>query len=425
MNYNKKTVKDVDVKGKKVLLRCDFNVPQDKSTGAITDDKRIRAALPTIQYLLDQGAAVIACSHLGKPEPSFDKWAKKQAEKGKDPASLTKEKWEKTLEALCMEPVAKRLSELLGKDVILAGDVVGPDAQAKAAALKPGEVMLLQNTRFEKGETKNDPELAKAMAGLAGADGVYVSDAFGAVHRAHASTAGVAAYLPAVSGFLIQKELEFIGGALADPKRPLVAILGGAKVSSKIGVINNLLEIADTIIIGGGMSYTFAKAQGGTVGESLLESDWLDYCNEMVAKAKDKGVKLLLPVDTVIADKFDAGANSQVVKNGEIPDGWQGLDIGPETVKLYCDAVKDAGTVIWNGPMGVFEFEKFAVGTKAVAEALSKTSAITIIGGGDSAAAVQQLGYAAQMTHISTGGGASLEFMEGKELPGVACLLDK
>ena len=425
MNYNKKTVKDVDVKGKKVLLRCDFNVPQDKSTGAITDDKRIRAALPTIQYLLDQGAAVIACSHMGKPEPSFDKWAKKQAEKGKDPASLTKEKWEKTLEALCMEPVAKRLSELLGKDVILAGDVVGPDAQAKAAALKPGEVMLLQNTRFEKGETKNDPELAKAMAGLAGADGVYVSDAFGAVHRAHASTAGVAAYLPAVSGFLIQKELEFIGGALADPKRPLVAILGGAKVSSKIGVINNLLEIADTIIIGGGMSYTFAKAQGGTVGESLLESDWLDYCNEMVAKAKDKGVKLLLPVDTVIADKFDAGANSQVVKNGEIPDGWQGLDIGPETVKLYCDAVKDAGTVIWNGPMGVFEFEKFAVGTKAVAEALSKTSAITIIGGGDSAAAVQQLGYAAQMTHISTGGGASLEFMEGKELPGVACLLDK
>ena len=425
MNYNKKTVKDIDVKGKKVLLRCDFNVPQDKTTGAITDDKRIRAALPTIQYLLDQGAAVIACSHLGKPEPSFDKWAKKQAEKGKDPASLTKEKWEKTLEALCMEPVAKRLSELLGREVILAGDVVGPDASAKAAALQPGQIMLLQNTRFEKGETKNDPELAKAMAGLAGADGVYVSDAFGAVHRAHASTAGVAAHLPAVSGFLIQKELEFIGGALADPKRPLVAILGGAKVSSKIGVINNLLEVADTIIIGGGMSYTFAKAQGGTVGDSLLEADWLDYCNEMVAKAKAKGVKLLLPVDTVIADRFDAGADSQVVKNGRIPDGWQGLDIGPETVKLYCEAVQDAGTVIWNGPMGVFEFEKFAAGTKAVAEALSKTSAITIIGGGDSAAAVQQLGYADKMTHISTGGGASLEFMEGKELPGVACLLDR
>ena len=425
MNYNKKTVKDIDVKGKKVLLRCDFNVPQDKTTGAITDDKRIRAALPTIQYLLDQGAAVIACSHLGKPEPSFEKWAKKQAEKGKDPASLTREKWEKTLEALCMEPVAKRLSELLGREVILAGDVVGPDASAKAAALQPGQIMLLQNTRFEKGETKNDPELAKAMAGLAGADGVYVSDAFGAVHRAHASTAGVAAHLPAVSGFLIQKELEFIGGALADPKRPLVAILGGSKVSSKIGVINNLLEVADTIIIGGGMSYTFAKAQGGTVGDSLLEADWLDYCNEMVAKAKAKGVKLLLPVDTVIADRFDAGADSQVVKNGRIPDGWQGLDIGPETVKLYCEAVQDAGTVIWNGPMGVFEFEKFAVGTKAVAEALSRTSAITIIGGGDSAAAVQQLGYADKMTHISTGGGASLEFMEGKELPGVACLLDR
>ena len=425
MNYNKRTVKDIDVKGKKVLLRCDFNVPQDKTTGAITDDKRIRAALPTIQYLLDQGAAVIACSHLGKPEPSFEKWAKKQAEKGKDPASLTQEKWEKTLEALRMEPVAKRLSELLGREVILAGDVVGPDANAKAAALQPGQIMLLQNTRFEKGETKNDPELAKAMAGLAGADGVYVSDAFGAVHRAHASTAGVAAHLPAVSGFLIQKELEFIGGALADPKRPLVAILGGAKVSSKIGVINNLLEVADTIIIGGGMSYTFAKAQGGTVGDSLLEADWLDYCNEMVAKAKAKGVKLLLPVDTVIADRFDAGADSQVVKNGRIPDGWQGLDIGPETVKLYCEAVQDAGTVIWNGPMGVFEFEKFAVGTKAVAEALSRTSAITIIGGGDSAAAVQQLGYADKMTHISTGGGASLEFMEGKELPGVACLLDR
>ena len=324
-----------------------------------------------------------------------------------------------------MEPVAKRLSELLGREVILAGDVVGPDASAKAAALQPGQIMLLQNTRFEKGETKNDPELAKAMAGLAGADGVYVSDAFGAVHRAHASTAGVAAHLPAVSGFLIQKELEFIGGALADPKRPLVAILGGAKVSSKIGVINNLLEVADTIIIGGGMSYTFAKAQGGTVGDSLLEADWLDYCNEMVAKAKAKGVKLLLPVDTVIADRFDAGADSQVVKNGRIPDGWQGLDIGPETVKLYCEAVQDAGTVIWNGPMGVFEFEKFAVGTKAVAEALSRTSAITIIGGGDSAAAVQQLGYADKMTHISTGGGASLEFMEGKELPGVACLLDR
>jgi phosphoglycerate kinase len=426
MNYNKKTVKDVDVKGKKVLLRCDFNVPMAKDgSGVITDDKRIRAALPTIQYLLDQGAAVIACSHMGKPVPSFDKWVKKQAEKGKDPASLTEEKWKKSLDELRMEPVAARLSELLGRKVILAGDVVGPDAQAKAAALKGGEIMLLQNTRFEKGETKNDPELAGKMAGLAGENGVYVSDAFGAVHRAHASTAGVADYLPAVSGFLIQKELDFIGGALANPKRPLVAILGGSKVSSKIGVINNLLEIADTIIIGGGMAYTFSAARGGKVGDSLLEADWKDYSLEMIQKAKDKGVKLLLPVDTVIADKFAPDAESKVVKAGEIPDSWQGLDIGPETVKLYCDAVKDAGTVIWNGPMGVFEFDKFAVGTKAVAEALSETSAITIIGGGDSAAAVQQLGYADKMTHISTGGGASLEFMEGKELPGVACLLDQ
>jgi len=312
----------------------------------------------------------------------------------------------------------------LGKPVALAGDinVVNADVQARAAALQPGEIMLLQNTRYNKGETKNDPEFAKKLAGLAD---IFVSDAFGAVHRAHASTAGVAAYLPAVSGFLIQKELDFIGGALANPKRPLVAILGGSKVSSKIGVINNLLEIADTIIIGGGMAYTFASAQGGSVGDSLLEEDWKPYALEMIQKAKDKGVKLLLPVDTVIADKFAPDADSKVVKNGEIPDGWQGLDIGPETVKQYCDAVKDAGTVIWNGPMGVFEFEKFAVGTKAVAEALSKTSAITIIGGGDSAAAVQQLGYADKMTHISTGGGASLEFMEGKELPGVACLLDK
>lgn len=426
MNYNKKTVKDIDVKGKKVLLRCDFNVPMAKDgSGVITDDKRIRAALPTIQYLLDQGAAVIACSHMGKPVATFESYKKKQLEKGKDEASITEEKWKKSLAELRMEPVAARLSELLGKPVILADDVVGPDAQAKAAALKSGEIMLLQNTRFEKGETKNDPELAKKMAALAGADGVYVSDAFGAVHRAHASTAGVADYLPAVSGFLIQKELDFIGGALANPKRPLVAILGGSKVSSKIGVINNLLEIADTIIIGGGMAYTFSAAQGGKVGDSLLEEDWKDYANDMVKKAADKGVKLLLPVDTVIADKFAPDADSKVVRSGEIPDGWQGLDIGPDTVKLYCGAVADAGTVIWNGPMGVFEFEKFAAGTKAVAEALSKTSAITIIGGGDSAAAVQQLGYADKMTHISTGGGASLEFMEGKELPGVACLLDK
>ncbi len=421
MNYNKKTVKDVEVSGKKVLLRCDFNVPQDKETGAITSDKRIVAALPTIQYLLEQGAAVIACSHLGKPEASFDKWVKKQTEKGKDPASLTEEKWKKSLAKLSLAPVAQRLSELLGKPVVMAADVVGEDAKAKAAALKPGEILLLENTRFEKGETKNDPELAKAMASMAE---VYVSDAFGAVHRAHASTAGVADYLPAVSGFLIQKELDFLGGAIASPKRPLVAILGGAKVSSKIGVINNLLEIADTIIIGGGMSYTFSAAQGGKVGNSLLESDWMDYSKEMIAKAEAKGVKFLLPVDTVCGDKFAPDAKSQLVKAGEIPDGWEGLDIGPETVKLYCDAVSGAGTVIWNGPMGVFEFPAFAKGTEAMAEALSKTSAITVIGGGDSAAAVEQLGYADKMSHISTGGGASLEFLEGKELPGVACLLD-
>ena len=422
MNYNKKTVKDIDVKGKKVLLRCDFNVPMAKDgSGVITDDKRIRAALPTIQYLLEQGAAVIACSHMGKPVATFDSYKKKQLEKGKDEASITEEKWKKSLAELRMEPVAARLGELLGQDVILADDVVGPDATAKAAALKPGEILLLQNTRFEKGETKNDPELAKKMAAMAE---VYVSDAFGAVHRAHASTAGVADYLPAVSGFLIQKELDFIGGALANPKRPLVAILGGSKVSSKIGVINNLLEIADTIIIGGGMAYTFSAAQGGKVGNSLLESDWMDYSKEMIAKAEAKGVKFLLPVDTVCGDKFAPDAKSQLVKAGEIPDGWEGLDIGPETVKLYCDAVSGAGTVIWNGPMGVFEFPAFAKGTEAMAEALSKTSAITVIGGGDSAAAVEQLGYADKMSHISTGGGASLEFLEGKELPGVACLLD-
>ncbi len=401
MDYNKKSVVDIDVKGKKVLLRCDFNVPMAKDgSGVITDDKRIHAALPTIQYLLDNGAAVIACSHMGKP----------------------KGEWKPELS---MAPVAARLSELLGKEVILAKDIVGEDAKAKAEALQPGQILLLENLRYDNGETKNDPAFAKALADLAGEGGVYVSDAFGTVHRAHASTAGVAAYLPAVSGFLIQKELEIIGGALAAPKRPLVAILGGSKVSSKIGVINNLLEIANTIIIGGGMAYTFSAAQGGKIGDSLLEEDWKGYALEMIEKANAKGVKLLLPVDTVIADKFAPDADSKVVASGEIPDGWQGLDIGPKTVEAYCDAVADAGTVIWNGPMGVFEFEKFAVGTKAVAEALSKTDAITIIGGGDSAAAVQQLGYADKMTHISTGGGASLEFMEGKVLPGIACLEDK
>ena len=397
MNDRKKTVRDIDVKGKKVLLRCDFNVPQDKATGAITDDKRIRASLETINYLLDHNAAVILCSHLGRPKGEVNM-------------------------KYSLAPVAKRLSELLGKEVKLAKDVVGEDAKKLAAEVKPGEVVLLENVRFEKGETKNDAALAKAMADMAD---IYVNDAFGTAHRAHASTAGIADYLPAVCGFLIKKEISIMGKALSDPARPFVAILGGAKVSDKIGVIENLIDKCDTIIIGGGMAYTFSAAQGGQVGDSLLEADWESYALEMVEKAKAKGVKLLLPVDTVIADAFSPDANSKVVKSGEIPAGWQGLDIGPETVKLYCDAVADAGTVIWNGPMGVFEFPAFAVGTKAVAEALSKTSAITIIGGGDSAAAVEQLGYADKMTHISTGGGASLEFMEGKELPGVACLLDK
>ena len=393
----KKTIEDICVKGKKVLVRCDFNVPLDKKTGAITDDKRIKAALPTIKYLMDNGAAVILCSHLGKP----------------------KGEWK---DSLSLAPVAARLEEVLGVKVIFAKDIIGEDAKAKAAALNGGEVMLLENLRFDKREEKNDPEFAKDLASMAE---IYVSDAFGTVHRAHASTEGVSHYLPAVSGYLIQKELEIIGGALANPKRPLVAILGGSKVSSKIGVINNLLEIADTIIIGGGMAYTFAVAKGGKVGDSLLEADWVDYAKEMIEKAAAKGVKLLLPTDTVVADAFDANANSKIVPTGEIEEGWQGLDIGPNTVAAYCEAVKDAGTVIWNGPMGVFEFPAFAKGTEAIAEALSKTSAITIVGGGDSAAAVEQLGYADKMTHISTGGGASLEFMEGKVLPGVACLNEK
>ena len=422
MNYQKKTVKDIDVRAKRVLLRCDFNVPQDKKTGEITSDKRIVAALPTIRYLLSQGAAVIACSHLGKPAATFESFQKKQLEKGKAPEEITEDAWLKSLKKLSLAPVAERLSELLGQEVLMARDVVGPDARLKAQKLRPGEIMLLENTRFAPGETKNDPAFAKALADLAE---VYVSDAFGAVHRAHASTAGVAAYLPAVSGFLIEKELEVLGGAISDPKRPLVAILGGSKVSSKIGVINNLLNIADTIIIGGGMAYTFSAAQGGSVGNSLLEKDWEAYSLEMIGKAKAKGVKLLLPTDCVIADDFSPDARTQVVPAGAIPEGWQGMDIGPETVQRYCDAVKDAGTVIWNGPMGVFEFPAFAKGTEAVAKALSETRAITIIGGGDSAAAVEQLGYADKMTHISTGGGASLEFLEGKELPGVACLLDK
>ncbi len=397
MNYNKKTVRDIDVRGRKVLLRCDFNVPQDKATGEITSDKRIVAALPTIRYLLEQGAAVIACSHLGKP----------------------KGEWKKSL---TLAPVAKRLSELLGRDVAFAADVIGEDARAKAAALKGGEIMLLENLRFHIEEEKNDPAFAKELASLAE---IYVSDAFGTVHRAHASTAGVAAYLPAVSGFLVAKELEVMGKALDDPKRPFVAVLGGAKVSDKINVINNLLEKADTVIIGGGMAYTFSKAQGGEIGTSLLEEDKLDYALEMLQKAKDRGVKLLLPVDTVCAKEFKADAEPVTFDAGKIPADMMGPDIGPKTVELFCAAVKDAGTIVWNGPMGVFEFPAFAVGTKAMAKALAESGAVTIIGGGDSAAAAEQLGFADRITHISTGGGASLEFLEGKELPGVACLLDK
>ena len=422
MNYNKKTVYDVDVSGKKVLLRCDFNVPQDKETGEITSDKRIVAALPTIRYLLDNGAAVIACSHLGKPEPKYEKWVKKQTEKGKDPAALTEEKWKKSLEKLTLAPVARRLSELLGKPVIFARDVVGPDARAKAAALKGGEIMLLENTRFEPGETKNDPALAEKLASMAE---LYVSDAFGSVHRAHASTAGVAAYLPAVSGLLVARELEVMGKALDDPKRPFVAVLGGAKVSDKIAVINNLLDKADTVIIGGGMSYTFSKAQGGEIGTSLCEEDKIELALGLLKKAADKGVKLLLPVDTVCADHFGADAAPVVYEAGKIPADMMGMDIGPKTVELFSEAVKDAGTVVWNGPMGVFEFDTFAVGTKAVAKAIAESKAVSIIGGGDSAAAVEKLGFADKMTHISTGGGASLEFLEGLELPGIACLQDQ
>ena len=397
MNYNKKTVYDVDVSGKRVLLRCDFNVPLDKKTGEISDDKRIRAALPTIEYLLGQNAAVIACSHLGKP-------------KGEIKPELS------------LRPVAKRLSELLGKDVIFAEDIIGEDAKAKAAALKPGQIMLLENLRFDKREEKNDPEFAKALADMAE---LYVSDAFGTVHRAHASTAGVAAYLPAVSGLLIQKELEIMGTALENPKRPFVAILGGAKVSDKIGVITNLLDKADTIIIGGGMAYTFLKAQGYSVGTSLLEADRVEYAGEMIRLASEKGVKLLLPVDTAINEKFEDAPDFRTVDVDAIPDNCMGLDIGAKTIALFTEAIKGAGTVVWNGPMGVFEFEAFAAGTRAIARALAESGAITIVGGGDSAAAVEQLGYADKMTHISTGGGASLEFLEGKELPGVACLLDK
>ena len=395
---NKKSVDDINVAGKKVLVRCDFNVPL--KDGQITDENRLVAALPTIKKLISDGGKVILCSHLGKP-------------KGEPKPELS------------LAPVAVRLSELLGQEVKFAADdnVVGDNAKAAVAAMKDGEVVLLQNTRYRAEETKNGEAFSKDLASLCD---VFVNDAFGTAHRAHCSNVGVTEYVDtAVVGYLMQKEIDFLGNAVNNPERPMVAILGGAKVADKLKVIDNLLEKCDTLIIGGGMAYTFAKAQGGTVGKSLLEEDYCQYALDMIEKAKAKGVKLLLPVDNRIGDDFSNDCNIQVVKRGEIPDGWEGMDIGPETEKLFADAVKDAKTVVWNGPMGCFEMPKFAKGTETVAKALADTDAVTIIGGGDSAAAVNQLGYGDKMTHISTGGGASLEFLEGKELPGVAAANDK
>ena len=394
---NKKTIEDIDVKGKRVLARCDFNVPL--KDGVITNDKRIVAALPTIKYLMEHGAKVILCSHLGRPKGEY-----------KPEFSLA--------------PVAKKLSEYLGTEVKLAEDpeVVGPNAKAMAAELKDGEVMLLENVRYRKEETKNEENFSKELASLAD---IFVNDAFGTAHRAHCSTTGVAALLPAVCGYLIQKEIKFMGGALANPKRPLVAILGGAKVSDKIGVISNLIDKCDTIIIGGGMAYTFMKYLGHNIGTSLLEEDWVEKAGQMMADAKAKGVNFLIPVDNKVGKEYDENTESQIVSSDEIPDGWMGLDIGPKSQELFADAIKGAGTVIWNGPMGVSEWDNFAAGTITVANAVAESGAISIIGGGDSVAAVTKLGFADKMSHISTGGGASLEFLEGKELPGIAALMDK
>ena len=397
MTYNKKTIEDIEVAGKRVLVRCDFNVPL--KDGVITSDKRIVEAIPTIKYLLDKGAKVILCSHMGKP-------------KGEVNPKFT------------LAPVAARLSEILGFDVPLCADTIGPDAKAKAAALEAGRAILLENTRFDKREEKNDPEFAKELASFAD---IFVNDAFGAAHRAHASTAGVAMYggLPAVCGYLIQKEIGVMGKALEDPARPFVAILGGAKVSDKIGVINNLLEKCDTIIIGGGMAYTFFKAKGNEVGTSICEYDKLDLAREMLAKARERKVNFLLPVDNVIGREYKEDTQFMRIYSDSIPDGWMGLDIGEKTRELYAKSIEGAGTVVWNGPMGVSEWANFAAGTEGVAKAVAESGAISIIGGGDSAAAVEKLGYADKMTHISTGGGASLEFLEGLELPGIACLQDK
>ena len=430
MTYNKKTIEDIDVAGKKVLVRCDFNVPL--KDGKITSDKRIVGALPTIKYLLDKGAKVILCSHMGKPHSIFTegfgltKKEKKKVEAlpAEEQAAATAELLKKALgdkQAFTLKPVAVRLNELLGDKVTFAEDIIGEDAKAKVAALKAGEAVLLENVRFDARETKNGADFAKELASFAD---VYVNDAFGSAHRAHASTAGVADYLPAVCGYLIQKEISVMGKALADPARPFVAILGGAKVSDKIGVINNLIEKVDTLIIGGGMAYTFFKAAGHDVGTSLCEEDKIDLANELVAKAKAKGVKFLIPVDNRIGREYDENTENKITDSDNIPADWMGLDIGPKTEKLFADAIAGAGTVVWNGPMGVSEWKNFASGTNAVAKAVAESGAISIIGGGDSAAAVEKLGYADKMTHISTGGGASLEFLEGKELPGIACLLD-
>ncbi|HOP09894.1 MAG TPA: phosphoglycerate kinase [Oscillospiraceae bacterium] len=394
-NLNKKTVEDIDVSGKRVLARCDFNVPL--KDGVITDDKRIVEALPTIKYLISKGAKVILCSHLGRPKGEFNP-------------------------KYTLAPVAARLTELLGKPVAFAKDVIGPDAKAKAAALKDGDVMLLENVRYHAEEEKNDPAFSKELASMAD---IFVNDAFGTAHRAHSSTAGVAAFLPAVCGYLIQKEISIMGGALEDPKRPFVAILGGAKVSDKIGVINALLEKVDTLVIGGGMAYTFFKAFGCEVGTSICENDKLDLAKEIVEKAREKGVSLLLPVDNVIGREYKEDTVFMRIYSDSIPDGWMGLDIGEKTQELFSKSLIGSGTIIWNGPMGVSEWANFAPGTRAVAKAVAESGAVTIIGGGDSAAAVEKMGYADKMTHISTGGGASLEFIEGLELPGIACLMDK
>ena len=392
---SKKTIRDIDLKGKRVIVRVDFNVPQDKE-GKITDDNRIVGALPTIKYLVEQNAKVVLMSHLGRPKGEFNM-------------------------KYSLAPAALRLSELLGRPVKMAKDVIGEDADRTVASLKEGEVCLLENLRFHNEEEKNDADFARKLSGYGD---IYVNDAFGTAHRAHASTEGVAHYLPAVSGFLIEKELKFLGGAVEHPDRPFVAILGGAKVSDKIGVINNLLEKVDVLIVGGGMAYTFIKAQGGEIGKSLLEADRLEYALEMIEKAKAKGVKLLLPEDSVAADAYSNDAKIEVVDSYKIPEGYLGLDIGPKAQKAFAEAIRGAKTVVWNGPMGVSEMSNFAAGTVAVAKAMAESEAVTIIGGGDSAAAVVQLGFGDKMSHISTGGGASLEFLEGLELPGVAALND-